>query len=138
MVTQMVKNLPAMQETRVWSLGWDDALEKEMVAHSSILAWKISWTEKSSRYCPWGHIEVDTTEQLTLLFHFHILADICHLLLFFYSSIIYCTSTYLIPSYILCQYTVYCTWNKGKIELFLSLFHLRWCLSLRYICRYQF
>ena len=44
-----VKNLPAMQdpqETRVWSLGWEDPLEGEMATHSSILAWKIPWTEE--------------------------------------------------------------------------------------------
>ena len=40
----MVKRLSAMQETRVRSLGWEDPLEKEMAAHSSILAWKIPWT----------------------------------------------------------------------------------------------
>ena len=40
----MVKRLSTMQETRVRSLGWEDALEKEMAAHSSILAWKIPWT----------------------------------------------------------------------------------------------
>ena len=39
-------NLPAMQETRVQSLTWEDPLEKEMVIHSSILAWKIPWTEQ--------------------------------------------------------------------------------------------
>ena len=43
---QMVKNLPAMQETPVQSLDWEDPLEKEMATHSSILAWKISWTEE--------------------------------------------------------------------------------------------
>ena len=43
---QTVKNLPAMQETWVQSLGWKDPLEKGMATHSSILAWKISWTEK--------------------------------------------------------------------------------------------
>ena len=41
LVAQMVKHLPAMQETRVQSLGWEDPLEKEMATHSSILAWKI-------------------------------------------------------------------------------------------------
>ena len=46
LVAQLVKNLPAVQETRVRSLGWEDPLEKEMAIHSSILAWKISWTEK--------------------------------------------------------------------------------------------
>ena len=47
LVAQSVKNLPAVQETRVQSLGWEDPLEKEMATHSSILAWKISWTEES-------------------------------------------------------------------------------------------
>ena len=42
----MVKNLPAMQETTVQSLGWKDPLGKEMVTHSSILAWEIPWTEE--------------------------------------------------------------------------------------------
>ena len=45
MMAQMVKNLPSMQET-VWSLGQDDPLEKEMAPYSSILAWKIPWTEE--------------------------------------------------------------------------------------------
>ena len=42
----MEKNLPAMQETWVQSLGWEDPLEKEMETHSSILAWEIPWTEE--------------------------------------------------------------------------------------------
>ena len=42
----MVKNLPAMQETPVVSLGWEDPLEKGMATHSSILAWRIPWTEE--------------------------------------------------------------------------------------------
>ena len=45
-VAQKVKNLPAMQETQIWSLGQEDPLEKEMVTHSSILAWKNLWTEE--------------------------------------------------------------------------------------------
>ena len=45
----MVKRLPAMRETRVRSLGWEDLLEKEMATHSSILAWKIPWTEEPGR-----------------------------------------------------------------------------------------
>ena len=49
MVAQLVKNPPVMQETRVQSLGWEDPLEKEMAAHSSIFAWKIPWTEESGR-----------------------------------------------------------------------------------------
>ena len=49
MVAQTVKHLPAMWETRVRSLGWEDPLEKEMAIHSSTLAWKIPWTEESGR-----------------------------------------------------------------------------------------
>ena len=49
MLSRLVKNLPAMQETWVQSLGWEDPLEKEMAAHSSILAWRIPWTEKPGR-----------------------------------------------------------------------------------------
>ena len=45
-VAQSVKNLPAVQEIRVQSLGLEDPLEKDMATHSSILAWKISWTEE--------------------------------------------------------------------------------------------
>ena len=48
-VAQMVKHLPTMWETRVQSLGWEDPLEKEMATHSSILAWKIPWTEEPGR-----------------------------------------------------------------------------------------
>ena len=48
-VAQTVKNLPAMQETQVQSLDWEDLLEKEMAPHSSILAWKIPWTEEPGR-----------------------------------------------------------------------------------------
>ena len=46
LVAQTVKNLPAMQETQVRSLGQKDPLEKKMATHSSVLAWKIPWTEE--------------------------------------------------------------------------------------------
>ena len=46
-LTQMVENPPPMQDTWVWSLGWEDSLEKRMATHSSILAWSIPWTEES-------------------------------------------------------------------------------------------
>ena len=49
LVAQMVKNLPVMQETRVGFLGQEDPLEKGMAHHSSILAWRIPWTEKPGR-----------------------------------------------------------------------------------------
>ena len=42
----MLKNLPATQETQVRSLGWEDPLKKEMATHSSLLAWRIPWTEE--------------------------------------------------------------------------------------------
>ena len=49
MVAQMVKGLPAMQETQVRSLDWEDPLKKEMATHSSTLAWKIPWTEEPGK-----------------------------------------------------------------------------------------
>ena len=49
MVAQLIKRLPAMWETRVQSLGWEDPLEKEMAIHSSTIAWKIPWTEEPGR-----------------------------------------------------------------------------------------
>ena len=54
LVAQMVRNLPEMQETRIQALGWEDPLEKEMAIHSSVLAWRIPWTEKPTGYSPWG------------------------------------------------------------------------------------
>ena len=62
----MVKNLPAIQETQVQSLGWKDPLEKGMATHSSIRAWRIQWTKSLVGYSPWNHKESDTTERLTL------------------------------------------------------------------------
>ena len=48
-MAQRLKRLPAMQETQVPSLGWEDPLEKEMATHSSILAWRIPWREEPGR-----------------------------------------------------------------------------------------
>ena len=45
-MAQLVKNLPTMQETQILSLAWEDTLEMEMAAHSSVLAWKIPWTQE--------------------------------------------------------------------------------------------
>ena len=61
-MAQLVKNLPAVQETWVRSLGWEDPLEKGKATHSSILAWRIPWRS------PWGHKESDRTERLSLHF----------------------------------------------------------------------
>ena len=47
LIAQLVKNLPAVQETRVQSLGWEDPLEKETATYSSNLAWRIPWTEEA-------------------------------------------------------------------------------------------
>ena len=58
----MVKRLPAMQETRVRSLGWEDPLEKEMASHFSILAWKIPWTEEPIGLQSMGSQRVGITE----------------------------------------------------------------------------
>ena len=63
-LAQMVKHLSAMWETQVQSLGWEGPLQKGMATHSSILAWRIPWTEEAGR---WGHKESDMTERLTLL-----------------------------------------------------------------------
>ena len=59
-----VKNLSEMQETRVQFLGWEDLLEKETATHSSILAWRIPWTEESGGLQPMWSQEKDTTERL--------------------------------------------------------------------------
>ena len=65
LVAQLVKNLPAMQETWVRSLGLEDTLEKGIATHSSIVAWRILWTEEpDGLHSPWGHRESDMTEQL--------------------------------------------------------------------------
>ena len=61
LISQLVKSLPAVQETRVRSLGWEDPLEKGMATHSSILAWKIPWTEEPGGLQSMGSQESDTT-----------------------------------------------------------------------------
>ena len=61
LVAQLVKNLPAMRETWIQSLGWGDPLEKRKATHSSILAWRIH-----GLYSPWGHKESNTTEGFSL------------------------------------------------------------------------
>ena len=64
LVPQMVKNLPAVQETQVPSLGWEDPLEKGTVTHSSIPAWRIPWTEKPGRLQFRGHRKSETLSKL--------------------------------------------------------------------------
>ena len=83
LLAQTVKNLPALQETQVQSLGWEDALEKRMVTHSSILAWRSPWTEKLGGLQSMGSWSVrhNWAKNNTLL-HIHViyqiwLANIC-------------------------------------------------------------
>ena len=64
-MAQLIKNLPAMREMWVRSLGWEDPLDKGKATHSSILAWSIPWT-----YSPWGHKELDTTELLIIFYYY--------------------------------------------------------------------
>ena len=63
LIAQLVKNPPAMQETLVRFLGWEDPLEKGKAPHPSILAWRIPWTVQSM-----GSQRVDTTEHISLHF----------------------------------------------------------------------
>ena len=62
LVAQLVKSLPAMQETRVRVLGQEEPLEKEMATHPCILAWRIPWTEEPGRLQSAGSQELDTTQ----------------------------------------------------------------------------
>ena len=67
----MVKNLPAMQETWVWPLGGEDTLKKGMATHSSILAWRISWTEENGRLQPMGYQRVGQDWAINTSTFFH-------------------------------------------------------------------
>ena len=67
-MAQTVKNLPAMRETWVQSLGWEDPLEEVMATRSSIPAWRIPMDRGAwGGYSPWGHRESDMTEQLSTM-----------------------------------------------------------------------
>jgi len=61
LIAQLVKNLPAVQETWVSFLGWEDHVEEKMATHSSILAWRTPWTEEPGRLQSMGSQELDTT-----------------------------------------------------------------------------
>ena len=69
-MAQTVKNLPAMWETQVRFLSWEDPLEKGMAVHSSILAWRIPWTEEPGGLQSRSHKELDMTKLLTLALSF--------------------------------------------------------------------
>ena len=68
LVAQLVKNPPAMQETWVQSLCWEDPLDKGKATPSRILAWRIPWTEEPAACGPLGHKELDTAERHSLSF----------------------------------------------------------------------
>ena len=76
-MVQRLKRLPAMSKTWVRFLGREDPLEKEMATHSSILAWRIPWTEELGELQSTGRKELDTTERLHFFFHFHLLSCCC-------------------------------------------------------------
>ena len=61
-MVQTVNNLPAMKETWVQSLGWEDPLEKGMTTHAGVLAWKSHGERSLVGYSPWGHKQSDMTE----------------------------------------------------------------------------
>ena len=63
-MAQKVKSLPAMQETWVRSVDWEDPLEKGMATHSSILAWRTPWAEKPVGLNPWGCRKLDKSDRL--------------------------------------------------------------------------
>ena len=75
LVTQTVKPLPAMRETRVRSLGWEDPLEKEMATHPSTLAWKIPWTEEPGRLQSVGSQSRTRLSNFTFTFQWIFRAD---------------------------------------------------------------
>ena len=70
-MAQTGKTLPTMQETWIQSLGLKDPLEREMATHSTILAWRIPWTEEPDRGLnPRGRKELDKSERLTIFFSY--------------------------------------------------------------------
>ena len=75
-MAQTVRRLPAMQDTRVRSLGWEDPLEKEMATHSSALAWKIPWTEEPGGLQSTGSQRVGT-QLSNFTFHYYSTERVC-------------------------------------------------------------
>ena len=77
LVVQRVKNLPAMQGTQLWSLDWEDPLEKRMAIHSNILAWRISWTEEPGGLQSMGSQTV-RPDWVTNTIHSNLSFHLCH------------------------------------------------------------
>ena len=78
-MAQTIKNLPAMQETQVLSLGQEEPLEEEMSTHSSLLAWRIPWTEESGGLQSMGSKELDRTEKACIYTADSVAPDSLHL-----------------------------------------------------------
>ena len=90
LVAPTVKSLPAMQETWVWFLGLEDRLEKEMATHSSILAWKIPWTEEPDRLQSMGSQRVKNWPILCCFFSQEMLSYVCiYVEIYIYMDVIY-------------------------------------------------
>ena len=70
-MAQRVKNLPAVQETWVLSLGWEDPLEEGMATHSSILTWSIPWQRSLVGYSPWSRKELGMIEHISTAQSYH-------------------------------------------------------------------
>ena len=84
LVAHLVKNSPVMWETWVWSLGWEDPLEKGMATHSSILAWRIEWTIQSVGLQRVGH------DWATFTFTFHVFSILIFIIIFLGEAGRYC------------------------------------------------
>ena len=83
LVAQMVKNPPVMQETQVWALSWEDPLEKRMATHSSILAWRIPWTEESGGLQAYGGLQRVRRSWVANTFtHFQVVCSVLYTLCF--------------------------------------------------------
>ena len=104
-MAQTVKNPPTMQETRVRSLGWEDPLEEGMATHSTILDWRIQWTEWATVHR--GHKELDTSEQLPHTLEWHMVAVYANYTIVMHTvyTFIYCIYILYIQYYI---YSIYC------------------------------
>ena len=83
------KDSPAMQETWVWSLGWEDPLEKEMSTHSSVLAWRIPWTEEPGESQKVGHDWVTMLTHMTYPLHCGFLSNFVLSGIIRYSTLIF-------------------------------------------------
>ena len=93
-MAQTVENPPVMVDTWGRSLGWEDPLEEDMAAHSSVLAWRLPWTESLVGYSPWGRKETDTKNStaVQVLFYFGEIKTPCHFI--YYRDMCVCMCIY--------------------------------------------